>query len=148
MLPRGSISTWISRLASDEELAFSRLHQRLWPSLLARARAKLKNLPSRFANEEDVAQEAFRDFYIALKGGKIPRLSNRHDLLAFLTHVIACKACNLIESEGAEKRGGFRVKDEAALKPSDTGSVVRVLEQFEGNKPDVLEGMLLDECYQ
>ena len=89
MVPRGSITAWICRLASDEELAFSRLHQRLWPMLLARARARLKDLPIRYANEEDIAQEAFRDFYLALKSDKIPRLANRHDLLAFLTHETA-----------------------------------------------------------
>jgi DNA-directed RNA polymerase specialized sigma24 family protein len=148
MLPSGSITAWLCRLQTDEELALSRLHQRLWPLLLERARRRLKKAPIRFANEEDVAQEAFWAFCTRLKAGLLPRLSDRHDLLAFLTHVIACKACNLIESElGTKKRGGGRVQHEAALDASGTGSLVRVLEQFEGKATDPLENVLLDDCY-
>jgi DNA-directed RNA polymerase specialized sigma24 family protein len=147
VLVRGSITTWICRLESDEELAFARLHQRLRPLLLTRARNRLKHLPIRFADSDDVVQETFLAFHKALKAGKVPRLSDRNELLAFLTHVIACKACNLIEAEGAEKRGGFRVKDEAALHVPQEGSMARVLEQFHAGTIDVDQKAILDDCY-
>ncbi len=149
MLPSGSITAWICQLQSQEEVALARLHQRLWPLLVGRARRQLKHAPIRFANEEDVAQEAFWAFCAKLKAGQVPRLSNRHDLLAFLTHVVACKACNLIEHElGTKKRGAGRVQDEAKLDTAGKGSMARVLEQFEGKEADPLENVLLDDCYQ
>lgn len=149
MLEGGSITAWIGQLHTREEEALARLHRRLWPVLLERARRQLNRAPIRFANEEDVAQEAFWAFFRALKAGKVPQLANRHDLLAFLTHIMACKACNLIEGEiGAQKRGLGRIRDEAALRRGATGSVQLVIDHFEGPGPSPLEQTLLEDCYE
>src|SRR6266851_148097 len=106
MSPTGSVTTWIGQLQAGEEIALARLHDRYWPYLVAMARKKLHGLPSKAADEEDIAQEALWSFYRRLKAGHAFHLDSRHDLLALLTHIIACKAVNQIERESTKKRGG------------------------------------------
>ena len=121
MSPSGSVSAWIVRLKEGEEAALDQLHSRYWPALVALARTKLKGTPAGFADEEDVAQQAFWAFYRGVKAGRLPRLASRHDFLAVLTHIIACEAVNQVEHDTAQKRGGisgvWRTLDELASIP-------------------------------
>jgi RNA polymerase sigma factor (sigma-70 family) len=143
----GSVTTWIGQLQAGEESALAKLHERYWPSLVQLARKRLQGVPGRVADEEDVAQEAFWSFYRRLRAGRDFRLDSRHDLLALLTQIIACKAVNQIEHEfGVQKRGGNRVRDEAA-QGSDSGLAGRVLELVQGAEPSPLEQAILHDCY-
>jgi DNA-directed RNA polymerase specialized sigma24 family protein len=90
------------------------------------------------ADEEDVAQEAFWSFYRSLKDGLVPQLANRQDLLALLSHIVACKAVNQVKHEtGVQKRGGGRVQGDSGL---------NVL--AEDPEPTPLEYALLNDCYR
>jgi RNA polymerase sigma factor (sigma-70 family) len=142
----GSVTTWLAQLQAGQETALARLHQRYWPRLVALARRRLQGAPARAADEEDVAQEAFWSFYRRLRAGAEFHLANRHDLLALLTHIIACKAVNQIEHELMQKRGGGRVLGEAAL--AALADVHQGLEQAAGAEPTPLEQALLSDCYQ
>ena len=144
MSSSGSVSTWIAQLREGDEAALGKLHARYWPALVAMARRRLHGSPGP-VDEEDVAQEAFWRFYRGMKEGRLPRLANRHDLLALLTHIVACTAINQIEREQARKRGG------------DIGqrlSVELLAESAAGEKgpsrPDAspLEQAILNDCYQ
>lgn len=90
----GSVSMLIARLKDSDETALARLHQRYWPALVNLGRVKLRGAPIRAADEEDVAQKAFVGFDDSVRNNRVPDLSNRHELLALLSHIVACKAVN------------------------------------------------------
>jgi len=144
----GSVTGWIQQMKEGEESALARLHARYWPALVAMAQKRLGNVPGRVIDKEDVAQEAFWSFYKSFKAGRLPRLMNRHDLLALLSHIIACKAVNEIEREfGAQKRGAGRSYEEAASdKLAEHASAGVALIQDDRGTP--LEQAMLKDCYQ
>jgi hypothetical protein len=57
-----------------------------------------------------VAQAAFGSCYRGHRDGRVRRLDNRGDLLALLTHPVACKAVNPIAHEVRMYRGGVKKK--------------------------------------
>lgn len=145
----GSVSIWIQRLKAGEETALAELHKRYWMFLVRLARRKLGTAPRMAMDEEDVAQQAFLGFYTSLKAGRLPKLNNRQDLLALLTHITACQASNQIRNEfGTDRRGRGMVRDEAALEVEANQGERRRLENFECD--DVLpdEQAILNDCYE
>ncbi|MCH7724904.1 MAG: hypothetical protein IH991_00275 [Planctomycetes bacterium] len=132
----GSLTRWIIELPTDEEVALEKIHERLWPLLVGRARAKLRNLPLRHVDEEDVVQSVFKDFHKALKEGRF-EFENRENLLALLTTMIGRKIINHIKAELTEKRGGGKLQ---------SGAVFEFLAEESGKQPDH-EAMLAD-CYE
>jgi DNA-directed RNA polymerase specialized sigma24 family protein len=145
------VSVWIEQLKAGEEAALGKLHARYWPYLVGLARRKLKDIPRRAADEEDVAQQVFWGFYQSLRAGRLPQLANRHQLLALLTHITACQAANQIKHElGVQRRGGGRVRGESALAvAADSGDDARRgLEQIADTGLSPQEQALLEDCYQ
>jgi DNA-directed RNA polymerase specialized sigma24 family protein len=145
----GSVSVWIQQLQGGEEAALGKLHARYWPYVVGLARRKLGGTPRRAVDEEDVAQQAFWSFYQSLRAGRLPQLTNRHQLLALLSHITACQAANQIKHElGVLKRGRGRVQGESVL---DGGAAsleaARGMEQVEDPGLSPQERILLDDCY-
>lgn len=149
MASAGSVSAWIDQLKAGDETALAKLHARYWPCLVGLARRKLHGVPCRATDEEDVAQQAFWKFFEGLKAGRLPELTNRHQLLALLTHIIACRAANQIKHElGVQKRGGGRVQGESALDaPTASGETTRGLEQVADPGLTPEEIALLQDSY-
>jgi len=145
----GSVSLWIQRLKDGEETALAELHKRYWRFLVGLARRKLGGAPRVAMDEEDVAQQAFWGFYSSLKGGRLPKLNNRKDLLALLTHITACQASNQVRNEiGTDRRGRGQVRNESALAGDADQGKQRPLENYEDD--DILpdEQALLNDCYE
>jgi RNA polymerase sigma factor (sigma-70 family) len=132
----GSITQWLQKLPSGDEVALARLHQRIWPLLVARAARRLGSAPLRNVDEEDLAQSAFWDFYQAVQRGAVPRLENRENLLALLTTMIGHKAINHIKHQLTQKQGGGQVQQ---------GSVVEWLEQQDARQP--VDEVVLTDAY-
>jgi RNA polymerase sigma factor (sigma-70 family) len=149
MASEGSVTQLIQGFCDGDGEAFASLHARYWPILVQIAHRKLHGAPPRAADEEDVAQQAFWSFYRSVRTGHLPNLANRHDLLAALTHVTACKAINQIERElGTLKRGKGRVRGESALDHLAGQSSMRAgLQQVAGTAHLPDEQALLRDCY-
>jgi DNA-directed RNA polymerase specialized sigma24 family protein len=127
-----------------------KLHARYWPFVVGLARRKLGGMPRRAVDEEDTAQQAFWSFYKSLRAGGLPQLTNRHQLLALLSHITACQAANQIKHElVVQKRGRGRVQGESVLKCGPPGdSAARGLEQLQDPGLSPQEKILLEDSYQ
>ena len=101
-----SITRLIQRLETDESLAARELWDRFIHRLIQAARVRLKNLPRRAADEEDVAITAFDAFLRGVKDNRFARLEHREDLWQVLAMLTERKAIALMRSELAQKRGG------------------------------------------
>ncbi len=141
-----SVTLLIGQMKAGDEQALGRLHHRYWPMLVAVARARLGEGVRRAADEEDVAQEAFWSFVRTMRSGKIPRLNDRRDLLAMLTHIVACRAVNQIKREiGTAKRGAGRVLGESVFDAGD--SCWRGIDQISEDAAAPDEQAVLHDCY-
>ena len=107
----GTVSHWIANVKQGDQSALANLHRRYWPQLVQIAGKRLNFAPIHDRDAEDIAQDAFISMYQSLQAGKTPRLKNRHQWLAFLTHIIACRAVNEIRRATARKRGGLGQKE-------------------------------------
>ena len=148
MTQDGSVTTWIGQLREGEEHALAQLHARYWPWLVNLARQKLKGARLRVADEEDIAQQAFWSFYNSFQAGGAPRLASRHDLLALLTTITACKAINQLKHErGVQKRGGA-ARETLAESFSTDDDDTWGLDAFAAAERTPYEEALLKDSYQ
>lgn len=133
-----SVTTWIGLLKTGQEEAAQKLWERFFPQLVELARDRLRSLPRREADEEDLALSAFDAFYRAAASGRIPQLNNRDDLWRTLVMITTGKAVDQRRREHAQKRGGPKVADEDEL---------ALLEEVVGREPNpALAALVADEC--
>ena len=110
-----SVSHWIAQLKEGDQAAAQPLWERYFRRLVQLARTKLRGLPRRAADEEDVALSAFGTFCRGAEQGRFPRLDDRTDLWRLLLVLTARKAAHQVRDEVRLKRGGGQVRAEADL---------------------------------
>ena len=115
MSSAASVTTWVEQLRAGNRAAAQHLWDRYFPRLVGLARQKLRGLPRRATDEEDVALSAFDSFCRGAEQGRFPRLEGRDDLWALLVVITAGKAIDLRQRETRQKRGGGRVSGESVL---------------------------------
>jgi DNA-directed RNA polymerase specialized sigma24 family protein len=112
----GSVTHWIGLLKSGDHQAAQPLWERYFQQLVALARQRLRSLPRRAADEEDVALSAFDSFCRDARRGRFPQLGDRDDLWRLLVTITAQKSLDLVRREKAYKRGaGQPIAAEANL---------------------------------
>jgi DNA-directed RNA polymerase specialized sigma24 family protein len=99
-----SVTFWIGQLRDGDSQAAHKLWAGYFHRLVSLARAKLKKMPRRSADEEDVALSAFDSFIRGAQAGRFPRLDDRDDLWQVLFLITERKSFDLIEHEGRQKR--------------------------------------------
>jgi DNA-directed RNA polymerase specialized sigma24 family protein len=117
----GSISLWIPLLKDGDEAAVREIWRAYFTRLVALARAKLRGVQRRVADEEDAALSAFDSFCRGAELGRFPQLNNRDDLWRLLVMIAARKAADLAQTEARLKRGGGQVRGDSAF-AAPTGS--------------------------
>jgi DNA-directed RNA polymerase specialized sigma24 family protein len=148
MSSSGSVSVWISELKNGDSLAAQRLWEGYFPRLVGLARKKLREMPRRVADEEDVALSAFDSFFSGAKAGRFPRVTGRDDLWPLLVTITARKALQLLRQQGRQKRGGGNVRGDSAFQAAPAGGPDEAgLEQVVGSEPTPeFAAQMAEEC--
>jgi RNA polymerase sigma factor (sigma-70 family) len=148
MSPEASVTQWIDALKAGDPSAAQKLWERYFRRLVGLARHKLRAVPRRAADEEDVALSAFASFCRRAEQGCFPQLNDRLDLWQLLVLLTARKAADLAQHERRQKRGGGAVLDEAALPgTADSSTPEAALEQIESREPTpAFAAQVAEEC--
>jgi DNA-directed RNA polymerase specialized sigma24 family protein len=123
------VTHWINLIKAGERAAAQPLWERYFHRLVVLARARLRGMPRRVADEEDVALSAFNSFCRHAEQGRFPQLLDRDDLWQLLVMLAARKAVSLARYESRQKRGGGLVLGEDALGAAEdeAGAVAQVV---------------------
>jgi DNA-directed RNA polymerase specialized sigma24 family protein len=148
MSSSGSVSIWLAELKAGERLAAQRLWEGYFPRLVGLARKKLREMPRRVADEEDVALSAFDSFCRGAQEGRFPRVTDRDDLWPLLVTITARKALQLLRQQGRLKRGGGTVRGDSAFQAGPKTDEEEVgLEQVVGTEPTPeFAAQMAEEC--
>lgn len=115
MSDEGSVSMWLGGVREGDPLAAQQLWEKYYARLVGLARKKLRDMPRRVADEDDVVIDAFDSFYRGAAAGRFPRLEDRQDLWQVLVLLTARKAANQRKHQGRAKRGGGAVRGESVF---------------------------------
>ena len=147
MASEGSVTHWLGQLRAGDPTAAQPLWERYFRRLVGLAREKLRGLPRRAADEEDVALSAFDSFCRGAEAGRFPQLQDRDNLWHLLVALTVRKAVDLRRHETRQKRGGGGVLDEAALADLPAGAGEMDLEQVLGPEPTPeFAAQMAEEC--
>jgi RNA polymerase sigma factor (sigma-70 family) len=114
MLQTGSVTHWIQLFKDGDRDASKPLWERYHKRIIGLARKSLQESPQRYVDEEDVAQEAFNSFFLALEAGRFPRLSDRDELWRLL--VVITKRKSIDQVRRARSQGTARGLGNSAAK--------------------------------
>lgn len=138
MSESASVTVWIQQLQAGNSLAAQKLWEGYFHRLVGLARGKLRSMPRRSADEEDVALSAFDSFFRGVEHGRFPKLDDRDDLWQILLMITERKAIDLLQHEGREKRDWRR--NQSADAPSGHLNLA-------GKEPDpAFAAQVAEEC--
>jgi len=128
------ITLWLERLEGADARAAEVIWSAYFEKLVRLADKRLKGLPRRSADEEDVALSAMKSFFTGARAGRFPRLEDRDDLWKLLVTITARKAIAEQRRHFAARRGGGRVHGDSAF-GADGESGSSGIEHVLGNEP-------------
>ena len=110
------ITDWLYAFRHGSDTAANWLWQVYYERIVELARERLGQTNKRVADEEDVAQDAFKSVFVGLSSGRYADVRNRYEFWGLLVVVTVRKAINQIKHDRRLKRGGGRIYDEAAIR--------------------------------
>jgi len=122
MAVKEQVTQWIARLGGGDQRAARLLWEEYFGKLVRLAERKLKSMPRRAADEEDVALSAMNSFCRGMAEGRFEQLNDREDLWKLLVTITARKACAQRRRHYAAKRGGGKVGGESIFSQHGTDS--------------------------
>ena len=137
-------SLWIDRLQKGDERASEVIWQKYFEKLVRLSRSRLRDMPNRVVDEEDVALSAMNSFFRGATAARFPKLDDRHDLWKLLVTITARKAVRQQRRHFAEKRGGGQVRGESVfIRPDDSNAGI---DQVLGSEPTPALIAEVSEC--
>jgi DNA-directed RNA polymerase specialized sigma24 family protein len=100
----GSVSQLLVSLKANDQAALQRLYERYVRRLMRAARSRLRQLPSRVADEEDVAHAVLFDLFRGVRSGGFPKLNDRDDLWQVLIMLTQRRTADLKRWICSQKR--------------------------------------------
>ena len=110
-----SISFWIQRLGENDEEAAAHVWDHCFEDLVRIAKRRLRTLPNRMDDEEDLAISALHSLCRGATENRFRRLNDRNDLWTILMLIAGRKVAKRRRYHTAEKRGGGTVRGESAF---------------------------------
>ncbi len=143
----GSVTHWFEELREGNSVAAQSLWERYFPELVRLARQKLRDIPCRAADEEDIALSAMESFFEAAQIGRFPDLADRYDLWRLLLKMTTRKVVDLRRHEGRQRRGGGHVCAVSDLAAEGSNSEKLALGEIVGNTPTPeFAASMAEEC--
>ena len=100
----GSITGWLDSVRTGNDEAAKNIWDRWFDRLCDRVAPHSRRL--RIQDNEDIASDAFADFFRALKAGKFSSLKNRAEIWKLLATIAVRKSAASYRFERAQRRGG------------------------------------------
>lgn len=136
MTKEGSVTKLIHQLKTGDTDAAAGVWERYYKRLVALCRIRLRDIPRRAADEEDVALDAFDSFFRGAKEGRFPKLGDRDDLWQILVMIAARKSFDLKKHHRREKRGGGKIRGESVFASDmNDGGKPRGIGESPGEEP-------------
>ena len=95
---------WVARLRAGDPIVTRDLWDRYFDKMVTMARKRLRGLPARASDEEDVALSAFKSFCRAVEGGRCQEALAPDGLWTLMMALTARKAVDLWRHETRLKR--------------------------------------------
>lgn len=113
-MPGNSVTLWIQSLENDDQATAQALFDRYFDRLVALARKKLKAIPRRVVDEEDIAITAFYSCVANAQRGRYS-LKNRGELWKLLVTITERKVVDVIRKHQSAKRGKGNIRGESVF---------------------------------
>jgi RNA polymerase sigma factor (sigma-70 family) len=130
-----SVTEWIDGLREGSESAAGKLWHRYYERLVGLAYKKLRAMPRRVADEEDVVLEAFDSFCRRAKAKQFPDLKDRNDLWRLVVRITERKAYDQVRAQTRKKRGYGKVAGESVFAKRGDSSAHNGLQETPGPEP-------------
>jgi DNA-directed RNA polymerase specialized sigma24 family protein len=114
----GSVARLIGGLVVGDEAAVRRLWELYFRRLVGLARRRLRGVPRRLHDEEDVAVSAFASFCRAAELGRYPQLPDHEGLWRLLAVITVRKVAHVVRDEGRRPTRPFDVEELLSREPS------------------------------
>ena len=112
---------WLEQLRDGDQRAIEQIWELCFDDLVRLAKSKIRNLPRRADDEEDLALSAMHSFFKGASEGRFKKLKSRDDLWQVLIMITSRKAISRYRRHKAEKRGSGKVRGESVFAKINDG---------------------------
>lgn len=113
----GSVARLLADLKQGDQAAATDLWNRYFERLAAAARRKMRGMPRRSVDEEDVVVSVFDSLCEGVAQGRFPTLNDPDDLWRVLTVITHQKVVDQMRKAQRQKRGGGNIRGDSLFGP-------------------------------